>query len=386
MTMKKKVFVKAYTAYNLGDDLFLDILFKRYPHVDFVLDTSLKTYNHFVNKYSNVSIIGVCLDVFPSSILSRFTRKTLECISLKFHKKKFTKYINNRYSSVLESCDAFVAIGGSMFMQLPSYKYSYDLYFYEYIINNFPRMKKFFLGCNFGPYKSEWFLSGYRRVFSRFDDVSFRDKYSYDLFSSLRSVRINPDIVLMFKGAVSSIKDRKKIGITIRKSDDESISFLKKHIEIIGYLVRKCEFEVLLFSFCENEGDEAFAKELLDNCCKDELLKSKVDLVLYNEHSDIDSFIYKYSSVYYMFAERFHSMILSILFEQLVIPISYSKKMDNVLSDISFKNRTYNIQSFINMNVSDVNILLSQDKFRFTQNYIDSAVNHFIKLDNFLNE
>ena len=52
-----RVLVRAYMAMNLGDDLFLDTLFRRFPNVSFEVESWFyDDYKKFVDNYSNASI------------------------------------------------------------------------------------------------------------------------------------------------------------------------------------------------------------------------------------------------------------------------------------------------------------------------------------------
>ena len=45
-----KIYLNAYIAQNLGDDLFLDILLKRYPNHEFYAITQIKNEYHQTNN------------------------------------------------------------------------------------------------------------------------------------------------------------------------------------------------------------------------------------------------------------------------------------------------------------------------------------------------
>ena len=50
----KKIFVDVYLAFNLGDDLFLDILAKKYPKAKFTVNYVGKDYDEFISNYNNI--------------------------------------------------------------------------------------------------------------------------------------------------------------------------------------------------------------------------------------------------------------------------------------------------------------------------------------------
>ena len=64
----KNILVNAYLEKNLGDDLFLKILFDRYPNVKWFIDTTDYTYKEVFKNYKNVDVIkNIAL---PTGILS----------------------------------------------------------------------------------------------------------------------------------------------------------------------------------------------------------------------------------------------------------------------------------------------------------------------------
>lgn len=172
----KKIFVDVYLAFNLGDDLFVDILSKKYPNTEFTLNYVGNNYDDFLKQYENVSRREYSLK-----------DKILQKLSI--------KDTLTDYKSIAREHDAMIFIGGSIFRDED---YHQELYNYRNcILGEFEKLKKpvFVLGANFGPYKNMGFLNDYKKFFRRCKDVCFRDKYSYNLFKELKNVRYAPDIV-----------------------------------------------------------------------------------------------------------------------------------------------------------------------------------------------
>src|SRR5690625_151431 len=95
----KKVMVYAYTAFNLGDDLFIKILCERYPQTMFYL-VAPKSYRELFADIDNLKIIP----------RESFIRRSLNLIMKKlFRKYRFTERL------IAKKCDASVYIGGSLF-------------------------------------------------------------------------------------------------------------------------------------------------------------------------------------------------------------------------------------------------------------------------------
>ncbi|ASN05987.1 hypothetical protein [Virgibacillus necropolis] len=132
--MKKKILVNAYFSQNLGDDLFLKVLFDRYPNVDWYLLTSNTKYNGIFKKYKNVSIL-------KSMSVNFFGIRKIDA----FHKinKLLLKY---------KKYDALLNIGGSIFMEGIGWEEA--LIKRRVLPDEFNRLKKksFIIGANFGPF------------------------------------------------------------------------------------------------------------------------------------------------------------------------------------------------------------------------------------------
>ena len=171
-----KVYVDAYLAQNLGDDLFIDILTKRYPNHKF-LAISKKQCKHNLKN----------LKVVSNSYLYRTVKKF-----------QLEKYLANM-------CDVVVSIGGSMYMENNDNTRDFSL----------GKNKRYILGTNFGPYQTKEYYNNLKKVFKNAEDVCFREKYSYDLFKDLPNVRYAPDIVFSMNTSNVNVTNRKKAIISV---------------------------------------------------------------------------------------------------------------------------------------------------------------------------
>ena len=367
-----KVLVRAYTNYNLGDDLFLDLLFTKYSGITFKL-IAPKSYYSFVKKYPNVEIV-----LEPSlNIVERICSKILGILFRRkvenFMRLKHWDFFLRREK---KECNLFLYIGGSIFMQ---YKAELSL---QDVLNG--RITKWFdktmiLGANFGPFIEQKYVEYYSKTLAKYNDVCFRDSYSYKLFDKLPNVRLASDIIFQYPICKNSPIE-KSVGISMM-----DFSFRlgkKKHAEFIGkiseliYRFLPYGYSFYLFSFCKNEGDEKAIQELKFS------LPSDINLKCLYYDGNIDAFLEAYSRIETMIVTRFHSLVLSLLYGQKIYPIIYSKKVSHVLSDISF-NGSYtdisniesaDIKSFIN-NATSFNldlIYLSNAKKQFY--YFDRIV------------
>ena len=133
-----KIYVDAYLAKNLGDDLFINILTNRYPeHKFYAISKGEKGYDTKNFKvYSNV---------YMFKALKKF---------------QWEKHLANYYDTV-------VTIGGSMFMERGDTNRDFSL----------GKNKRYVLGINFGPYKTQEYYNNIHNMLSNVEDVCFRDKY-----------------------------------------------------------------------------------------------------------------------------------------------------------------------------------------------------------------
>ncbi len=335
MKFMKKVLVKAYARKNLGDDLFLEVLFNRYPQALFYMEAS-DDYNEIFKRYHNVRIIR---EPSKNTLLRYFDYILRHFFPFFFRiilKQRFVSFFKK--SVLYQDIDAFVLIGGSMFMQHRSLPVYDEIEFYRQLEENNPNISVFILGANFGPFKDDKYLKGYTDVFSKAKDVCFRESYSKGLFRDLNNVRFAPDIVF---SASFKVLDKKKdtIGISIISPENrdgmginECRDYYEKNAELISNFVKDGK-TVFLFSFCKEEGDEDSINKIVCRLAPDIL--TKVQTCFYS--GEIESFLKTYSQVETMLCGRFHSIILSLLFEQSIFPIIYSSKMTNVLRDLGYK-------------------------------------------------
>lgn len=88
--------------------------------------------------------------------------------------------------------DTSVVLGGSMFIEKNLARNELK----ENIKSKYNTSSSLFiLGINFGPYKNSYYCDLYKELFSKADDVCFREKYSAELFKDLKNVRVAPDII-----------------------------------------------------------------------------------------------------------------------------------------------------------------------------------------------
>jgi colanic acid/amylovoran biosynthesis protein len=363
--MTKRALVCAYYARNFGDDLFLKILFDRYPNVKWDLLTANRDYNKIFGNYKNVRILYSYREISLGKRKYNLFYKINEV---------FLKYY--QYS-------ALIIIGGSIFMESPAWKQKFDER--SYLINKFKATNKktFILGANFGPFKENIFLKKYKKLFRDLDDICFRERYSFRLFENYQNVRLAPDIV--FNLEYKKVKKEKVVGFSLINLENRHKlkayhpKYIFKMVEIIKKFIG-LGYEIKLFSFCENEGDLKVINQIKNRL---DSLNDINELKLVNYEGNMDHFLKEFQSCETIIGTRFHSIILALIFSQNLVPIIYSDKTVNVLNDLSLNRNYYHINEINKMNINDVIKYAELNKLNEVDVYSE-AKSHFIKMDQVL--
>lgn len=363
--MKKRILVSAYFAKNVGDDLFLKVLFDRYPHVKWDLLTANRNYREVFKDYDNVNIIYSYRDIT-------------------IRKKSYNLYfVMNKFFNSFKKYDAFIIIGGSIFMQSPAWKMK--LTERDYLVNKFNKMNKkaFILGANFGPFTNKEFIEEYRNVFMKYDDICFRDTYSYELFKDMENVRLAPDVVFNFDDRERT-HTKKTIGFsTIHLAAREGLRnytdvYHKKITQLAeGYI--EAGYEVRFFSFCQNEGDLKGINQIIDQVHP----KHSSQIKIINYENDLNLFLDEFKRCETIIGTRFHSIILAMLYQQSFYPLIYSEKISNLLRDVNISNEGCTIQKIENLDVEHVIATAKHNKLENEQVFLDANI-QFEKLDQFI--
>lgn len=352
----KKVYLDIYLARNLGDDLFLEILLNRYPNVIFFVNYHGPDYMDFFEKFKNLQRIRY-------NIIFKVLRK----FRIYNRLKDF-----NLFSSYF---DGLIFLGGGIFREET---YGYDLFDERFsLVKQFKSKNKpvFFISCNFGPFRNDIFVDKYKKLFELCYDVCFRDLKSYNIFKNIHSVRYAPDLVFSLKKSlkfkikdhfcgVSLINPRHKEGFGKYYSN-----YLIIHSNIIENLI--CQgYKVILFSFCEKEGDMEVAKDLLNSIKKD----LRTNIVIKNYELDFKTFLNDIIKCELMIASRFHAIVISLIYKIKLLPFIYNEKNSNLLNDIEFQNISIDFNSdsevdyskiFFNYNFPNIETYLSNQDSQF---------------------
>lgn len=329
---KKNVFILAYAKQNLGDDLFIYMLLKKYPNISFSINIANPEHAKLFEKFPNITIV--------------------------YEKER------NLSKENAKQYDAYIYIGGSIFMEGGTV-YNISEEFLEFLKECQKNKIPFcYVSSNFGPAYTKEYVDLARKVYQNCTDICFRDLYSYNLFKEMPTVRYAPDLAFLYQPNMPIQNKKDTIGISIidlaiRKeliAQEENYYNMLIH-NIIQYIKEKKQ--VYLFSFCKYEGDEDSIKKLMKKMPEE--YKSSIHCVNYD--GNIEKFLSIYASMEYMICARFHAMILSSSIGQKCRILSYSNKIDNVIQDLQlFK------QNILHFTQLDENTTMPLEEFEFVPN------------------
>lgn len=317
----KKVFLYAYDKQNLGDDLFVHTITKRYPKAKFYLWSDKQNQSVF-RCLPNLKVLD------QSSRFIRFLDRLRPSLAA-------------RYRAWLEKrCDAVVYIGGSIFMEYENWEQI--LTWWEYEAENRPF---YVLGANFGPYQTPAFRDNYAEVFAKMQDVCFRDTYSYELFANVPTVRQASDILFAYPMPQVPVKEKQVFVSVIEcasRDDSHGLKsldgrYVRGMAELLkGYLEQG--YTPVLCSFCKHEGDELGIRKI-----QDALGDAPVQTLFYNG-TNAEEIVKTMAESELVIGTRFHATILALAAGRPVLPIIYSDKTLHVLEDLGFAGVTYDIR------------------------------------------
>lgn len=305
----KKVYVHAYCQQNLGDDMFVLRLVRRYPNVEF--HTRVKSeYRQALSGEQNLIIED------PGK-----NNRLLDQFSHRF------------------CYDAFVKIGGSIFMEPLNWEKKGTFPAWQCKLLN---SNKFIIGANFGPYYTEEFLARAYSSLRYYHGVCFRDQTSYELFQDIPQVNCAPDVLFRYDYPVPVAGEG--VGISViapeRKlpsglSAEEYYTAMAKIADMFienGQTVR-------LLGFCKAERDDEAVEQILARMKNAE----KAQAYLYT--GDIAGMLDKINQCQTIIASRFHAMVIGFALKKKVLPVIYSQKQTHVLQDLGFSGQIWDLRA-----------------------------------------
>ena len=359
----------AFFGKNLGDDLMVDILLKRYPRHKFYADTNDANSNLFL-KYPNFRNRTLIIERYGvlNHILNILTR---------YHKEDFL--LHRLFKRQEQKCICGVLIGGSMYMQFTD-RAERQLEWEELRFGELPR---FVIGVNFGPYYTESFLDAFHGYFQRCAGATFRDKYSYELFASCGEVAYAPDVVLNLpiNQYLKPASDHTVIISVINTGERKHLEPWAQDYE--NFVIQCCHAclqrnkKPILMSFCKQEGDERFIQKIMGMLPP--AVRDQTGVFYYT--GNIDEALSTIAGADYIVATRFHAMILALRFKKPFFSVAYSDKVKQVLQDLGCE-AYCGMDQLRDQNVDDIFHTYAQP-FEADE-YIRQAIHQFDQFDRYM--
>ena len=351
-----EVFVRGFFHVNLGDDLFLHILAKRYPNHNFHVILN--------EEYTNVFRDEKNIIVHPYKKIRRGLDRFL------------INYNKDYYVEIEKKCQLNVVIGGSIFQEDAAVAVDRER------LVGMPQLNPtYILGANFGPYVTEEYRLLVKDYLAKAEDICFRDEWSKQKFPELTKVRFAPDIVLGIQSIIPNANEKKKRifvsvvdcfkkGEAIKKYGTNYEEFI---LRCINYY-KEQGYEIILSSFCKMEGDEEVIDRIIEKLPATK--RSELSILNYNGENwrEVVAAIQQSEKI---IASRFHSMILGMVFGVSVLPIAYNKKFEKFLANFDLSHYCVSVSDINRQVPEDLNYLL----FDGSMDIAEQADEHFMKLD-----
>lgn len=367
-----RVLIRAFLDKNLGDDLFVYILCKRYPMTQFYI-IGEKKYKEIKKQIPNLHFIS------EDSISAKCVNKVYK-LCQRIRKKEVCNYRNIVLLNLLSRFfQENIFVTGSFFIQNPEWKGMLDSKWYD--------SRPYILGCNFGPYTSPQYYEEHKKQFQKAKKVCFREKYSYQMFQELSNVSVAPDLVFNLDRTAYPIREGDYYIISVvslaKDNDSTLIHIQKKYVMFLVRIIEQMiirQDRIVLMSFCTEQGDNEVIKEILDKVHDNSFLS-----IFSYEENGISKSLELISGCKGIIASRYHAMILGFLFQKKVLPVAYSDKMLNVLQDIEYAGTVINIKKEADVERKiDINTEMYQLEDTKISQLVNAAQEHFKELDKIL--
>lgn len=345
----KRIVLKYYSRKNLGDDLFVKIFSDYFSDCRIYLIT---------NPFYVPKGLGKNVKIHPFSFINTFIGKAVSMLGNNDKIWNFVQhFFDYCYNKIEKNTDAIVEIGGSIFMENNregrkaldfGKKRKLDFHINSSLQNH---GKRFVIGANLGPVYTEQYWEWIKNVLKKYNHVCLRDYSSYYMVKELTHVQYAPDVIFLTE--YTKIQEDEKVVISVvnisqyTTNEDIISAYYRLLREVVCYFSNKKD-KVVLVSFCEREGDEIAINKLMSEISPNGYIS------VCNYNSNIDEILNLFANASYVIASRFHSLILSVIFNKPVFPISYNCKTENYLYDLNFEGKYAKLDDLLSMKLEDI--------------------------------
>lgn len=315
-----KSYLTYYSAGNFGDDLFVQYLVSQFDvRFEALSNRPSKTLRKMENLLLHQDLLLKGLNAFKT-------------------RSERVNSIRARELYRVRRNEIAIILGGSLFRERGTMEDHERLAHYASFGTPF-----FILGANVGPIHSKEYLEEVQRLFSRAEAVVLRDSYSRELVGDLTNVTSTTD--LLFGLDLPSIhREREVVAISLINPSYKGYQGCAEtyYRKIARFVVDAVDRGLVprLLGFCRYEGDDVAIDEVMS--LMPARYRPKVERHSYR--GDLVQTLQKTLSAEYMLGTRFHAIILGLLNNMKVFPISYAGKLSSVLQDIGYSGPTISLE------------------------------------------
>jgi colanic acid/amylovoran biosynthesis protein len=305
------VLLEAYVDSNIGDDLMLDLLVRRYPGINFW------TFGYGDLAYNDRQPYRDWKNFF---LIGRAAWETL-----------------------LNSFDGYLGLGGSMWQDYGKVN--------AFLIRDRTTRRmselgrpRLMIGNNIGPVSTPAGEALFIDLLELLDDITLRDQASFDWIKA-RSRRVNArlaaDPVFLYP-VPGCTRQAGLVGVSVNnnpKAPDRNEPYAESIARLVAQLV-SAGSRVRLFGFDSGaEDDGAIISRVLAKLPVG-AGPGAVEQCIYQ--GDIPAFLAAFGACEHVFASRFHALVLALRFGIPFTPFAYLDKTASLLKDLGYRGPLFN--------------------------------------------
>ena len=361
------ILLHAYVAQNLGDDLFLFLICKRYPQHTFYLFAE----GRFIEQYKHIPNLRILKIYVLPKVLRKALRK-LGVINFDMSFEYFQRRILQR--KALNFTSFQIWLGGSQFVETKNWKtiIAYKKYQQKFHI---PFVS---ISATAGPFLTEEYKKKAIEVIKGYDEICFRDKKSYEITGELSNARYEMDMVFTLDRIIP-LKHKKKIVLSMidvrskfQSTPNVGIEYEKKILEIAQYY-NDYGYELCFLSCCILQGDTQISQRLIAQ------IRNPVSVKVVEYTGDLDAFLTEIADAQMMVATRYHANVIALRYGLKVLPIIYEDKTRFLLEDL--QRSGVELQKIHTISIENINTYFVQLSSEEIRNCVKSAKRQYQAID-----
>lgn len=203
------------------------------------------------------------------------------------------------------------------------------------------------IGCNIEPFYNKTAEKLIKRRIRSYNFISARDEESYGFFRKAApksAVCIYPDILFGLPEQWCVKEDKPDgLGISVirRIGRSDNFAYYEKMARLSDMYIEKSGKKVRLFAFNTESENDIAAAVTIKSLCKN---KDNIEIICHDD--DGTNIISNFGRCEKIIAARFHSIVLALRMGILCIPLIYAEKSRNLLKDLNFKTKMFDINAF----------------------------------------